>query len=44
MLDKLTNWSFLNEPLWRWFVFIVAMGFIMWAWRGILSTAKEVID
>lgn len=44
MLDRITGWSFLNEPLWRWAVFIVALIFILWAWRGVLNVAKDVID
>lgn len=43
MFSTLTNWTFLNEPLWRWAIFIVAIGFILWAWGGILSAAREVI-
>lgn len=31
------NWEFLNEPLWRWFVFFVAMGLILHAWNGVLN-------
>lgn len=41
--DKLPNplaWSFLNEPLWRWFVFIIALGLMLRAWQGVLSYMK----
>lgn len=33
-------WRFLDEPLYRWFVFIVAMSLIMAAWAGILNQMK----
>ena len=33
-------WKFLQEPLWRWFVFIVAMGLILHSWRSVLNEIK----
>ncbi len=33
-------WGFLGEPLWRWFIFIIALGFLLRAWRGILAEMK----
>ena len=34
------GWKFLQEPLWRWFVFIVAMGLILHSWRSVLNEIK----
>jgi hypothetical protein len=31
------DFSFLNEPIHMWALFVVAMTFILWAWRGVLS-------
>lgn len=36
-LQKLTDWEFLNEPLYRWFIFLGALLLIAWAWGAILS-------
>lgn len=41
--DRLPNplaFRFLNEPLWRWFVFLVALGFLLDAWRRVLTYMK----
>jgi hypothetical protein len=35
------NWQFLNEPLYRWIIFFVALSFIAVAWRGVISFMKE---
>lgn len=37
IVDKLSSYSFLNEPYWRWFVFIVVIGAFMNAWSGVLK-------
>lgn len=37
VVSNLTGWSFLNEPLWRWFLFFGALILISVAWKGILS-------
>lgn len=40
---KLPNpltWPFLNEPIWRWFVFLLAISFLLRAWRGVLNEMK----
>ena len=37
MIDKVTNWEFLNEPLWRWFVFLIALTLMAWVWGAVLS-------
>lgn len=31
-----TGWSFLQEPLWRWTLFVFALICILAAWRAIL--------
>jgi len=36
-LKSITNWPFLNEPLYRWAIFIIALIFILAAWRIVLS-------
>lgn len=40
LMNKLATWPFMNEPIWRWFVFMVAMGGIMTAWNGVLAFMK----
>lgn len=37
------DWAFLNEPLWRWFLFLVAIGFIMGAWGFVLTHMKAAV-
>lgn len=37
VLDSITSWPFLNEPLWRWALFAGAMLAISWGWHGILE-------
>lgn len=34
------KWQFLNEPLWRWFAFLVVIGLFMASWRGVLAQMK----
>lgn len=36
---SITDWPFLQEPLYRWALFIVAITMILWAWRAILHRA-----
>jgi len=31
------NARFLNEPVWRWFAFVVVMIAILTAWNGVLA-------
>lgn len=31
------DWTFMDEPLWRWAIFIFALGLILMAWRGVLE-------
>lgn len=40
MLPNPLAFRFLNEPLWRWFVFVIALGFLLHAWRGVLTYMK----
>ena len=35
-LSMAMDWRFLNEPFWRWFVFIIALGAALAMWRGVL--------
>lgn len=30
------RWEFMNEPLWRWLVFLVAMNLLLTAWNGVI--------
>lgn len=39
-VSNAVNWPFLQEPLWRWFVFIVAMGAILGVWAGVLRMIR----
>jgi hypothetical protein len=38
--SSVTDWSFLNEPLYRWFIFFGALLFIALAWKHILEYMK----
>lgn len=35
-VSAVTGWTFLQEPLWRWFLFVLALILILSAWRAIL--------
>lgn len=37
MLQNITNWEFLEEPLWRWALFFGAILGIAWGWHGVLD-------
>lgn len=39
-LNSIKNWPFLNEPLWRWAIFVIALIFILMAWKCILEYMK----
>lgn len=39
-LNQITNWEFLNEPLYRWAIFWIALAAIAYAWNGIISFMK----
>ena len=36
-LNTVTNWQFLNEPIYRWFIFFGALTAISVAWGSILA-------
>lgn len=36
----ITQWNFMNEPLWRWAIFFGALLGIMWGWNGVLNLMK----
>lgn len=36
-LKKVTDWEFLQEPLWRWGVFFLAVGAMGFAWNGVID-------
>lgn len=37
VVTNAVSWEFLDEPLWRWFLFFGALILISIGWRGILS-------
>lgn len=39
-LSSVTDWSFMNEPLWRWFMFFGAMLAITYSWHGLVDLMK----
>lgn len=39
-INTVVDWTFLNEPLWRWGLFFMAVMFMSWGWRGILDMMK----
>lgn len=43
LLSKITNWKFLDETLISWFVFIIALSLMMFAWRTILQRVSGAI-
>ncbi len=36
-IQNIIEWPFLNEPLYRWAIFLIALSFITFAWNGVLS-------
>lgn len=40
-LNNIKNWPVLQEPLYRWFIFLGALIFLMMAWGVILKYIKE---
>ena len=41
MFESVKNWPFLQEPLYRWVVFIIALSFILGAWNSMLNYIRE---
>lgn len=39
-LTGLTQWPFLNEPIYRWFIFLIVLSLFGVAWRGVLDHMK----
>lgn len=39
-IDRFVNWPFLNEPLYRWFLFALAVSFMSWGWNGVVGMMK----
>lgn len=37
LVSNVVNWDFLNEPLYRWAIFVLALSFITAGWNGILE-------
>lgn len=37
IFSGVTNWEFLNEPLYRWAIFFGAIMLIAWGWNGVLG-------
>jgi hypothetical protein len=40
VLNGIVDWTFLNEPAWRWAVFFIGAGFFIAAWDGVLDLMK----
>ena len=40
VISGLVNWPFMNEPIYRWFVFILIMSAFLSAWSGVLRHMK----
>lgn len=38
--NGLVNWQFLNEPLYRWWLFFLAISLSLFAWHGVLEFMK----
>lgn len=36
LYDYTAGWTFLNEPAWRWGIFVVMILFFLAAWGGVL--------
>ena len=39
-LNSAIDWTFLNEPLYRWAIFGVAVMGFLYAWTGVLDLMK----
>lgn len=39
-LNSAVNWQFLNEPLYRWWLFFLAIALSLFAWHGVLEFMK----
>ncbi len=41
LYDNTLGWKFLNEPLYRWGIFFLAVGAMGVAWNGALHLMRE---
>lgn len=41
---RLANWEFMNEPLYRWFLFFLAVTAMGIAWNGVIGLMRNVTD
>jgi hypothetical protein len=39
-ISTVVNWEFLQEPLYRWALFLIALTFIAYGWNGVLTFMK----
>lgn len=39
-MDKLFDWPFLQEPIWRWFLFLIVIGMFFAAWGFVVGHIK----
>lgn len=37
VVSGVVGWKFLDEPLYRWFLFFGALILIAWGWKGVIS-------
>lgn len=35
-ISSLANWQFLDEPAYRWFIFVGVMALFLFAWGGVI--------
>ena len=43
MLKNLTTWPFLQEPIWRWFVFILILAAFASVQKGMLRHMRSTL-
>jgi len=40
-MGNLTNWPFLNEPIYRWFIFVIVMILFLAVWSDVMRIFKS---
>lgn len=40
MFDKLVGWEFLDEPAYKWFIFLGMLMLMLVVWRGVVNAIK----
>lgn len=40
MFEKYVNWPFLQEPIWRWAIFVLLLIVIFFMWSTIIAHMK----